>query len=214
MIRTKDQLFDHIARDLIWRRKELTELRSLVMEQEDGLRSKVLIRSAVALLYAHWEGFVKKSSGFYLEYVASQRLTYDQLSSNFVGLAIRAKINAVADSEKISSGTELADLFCNKLDKRSKLPFRKGVDTKSNLSSKVLVDIIDSLGLEKTHFETKFRYIDASLVDPRNYIAHGESLDISQQDYIELHNEVLALIESYRSELENSSVLNKFKKAV
>ena len=93
MIRTTDELINRVGVELIWRRKELSELKGLVQETQGQLRSRVIIRSAVALLYAHWEGFVKKSSSYYLEFVSSHRLPYGRLASNFVALTLKSKFN-------------------------------------------------------------------------------------------------------------------------
>lgn len=213
MIRTTDQLIDKIAEDLIWRRKELTDLKALVQEfQGDFLRSRVLIRAAIALLYAHWEGFVKKSSSHYLEYVASHRLPYRKLAANFVGLSLKSKFIELGASEKISGGNALAEFFCTALDRQSNVPYKNAVDTKSNLSSKVLIDILDALGLDASQFATRLKFIDTNLVNPRNHIAHGEALDMSIEDYLTLHDDVLALIETYRNEVENASVLRRFER--
>ena len=179
MIRTTEQLIDRIGEELIWRRKELTELRALVQEYDGELRSRVLIRSAVALLYAHWEGFVKKSSSYYLEFVASNRLPFRRLAPNFVALTLRAKFIELGASEKISGGN-------------------------------ALVDILAALCLDAKQFATRLKFIDTNLVMPRNHIAHGEFLEISVADYLQLHDDVIELIERYRTEIENSCVLRKF----
>ena len=159
MIRTAFDLSSRISDDLIWRRKELTDLRGLVQEYSGELRSRVIIRCAIALLYAHWEGFIKKSSSYYLEYVASHRLPYKKLAANFVGLALRSKFNDLGASQKMSSGNALADFFCTKLDTKSAVPYKNVVDTKSNLSSTVLVDILDTLGLDASKFESRLKFI-------------------------------------------------------
>jgi len=86
------------------------------------------------------------------------------------------------------------------------------VDTKSNLSSKVLQDILAALGLDQAQFETRIKFIDSSLVSPRNHIAHGEALSLSLSEYLELHDSVLALIETFRNEVENSSTLRRFER--
>lgn len=213
MIRTTEQLIDRIAQELVWRRKELTELKALVEEADGHLRSRVVIRAAVALLYAHWEGSVKKVSAYYLEFVASHRLPYGRLAPNFVGLTIRSKFHALGGSAKISSGNELADFFCTALERQSSVPYREGVDTKSNLSSKVLLDILDALGLDQSQFATRLAFIDANLVSPRNHIAHGEEFGLNTNEYLDLHNAVLGLIETYRNEVENSSVLRRYERA-
>jgi len=212
MIRTTEQLIDRIADDLVWRRKELSELRALVQESGGKLRSRVVVRSAVALLYAHWEGFVKKASAYYLEFVASHRLPYNRLAPNFVGLTLRAKFIELSVSEKVSGGNALADFFCTALNRQSNVPYRNVVDTKSNLSSKVLLDILSALGLDEAGFLTRLNFIDSNLVNPRNHIAHGEDLDVSAAEYLELHDDVISLIEMYRNEVENSSVLKRYER--
>jgi hypothetical protein len=214
MIRTTDQLIDRIAADLIWRRKELSELRALVQESGGQFRSRVVIRSAVALLYAHWEGFVKKASAYYLEFVASHRLPYKRLAPNFVGLTLRSKFFELSVSEKVSGGNTLADFFCTELDRQSNVPYRNVIDTKSNLSSKVLLDILSALGLDQAHFLTRLNFIDSNLVNPRNHIAHGEEMAVSVDEYLVLHDDVIALIETYRNEVENSSVMKRYERAV
>lgn len=213
MIRTTDQLIDKIAQELIWRRKELTDLRALVQEcRSEQIRSKVLIRSAIALLYAHWEGFVKISSAYYLEYVASTRLPYRKLAANFVGLTLRSKFNELGASERISGGNALADFFCSKLDCQSNVPYKKVVETRSNLSSIVLQDIMAALGLDVSVFRARFNYIDANLVSPRNHVAHGEALSLSMDEYLDLHDKVIELIEIYRNQIENASVQKLYER--
>lgn len=213
MIRTAEQLIDKIAEDLVWRRKELIDLRALVQEfRDDSVRSRVLIRGAVALLYSHWEGFVKRSSSHYLEYVASHRLPYGKLAANFVGLTLRSKFLELGANEKISGGNALAEFFCTALERKSNVPYKNVVDTKSNLSSKVLLDILDALGLDASKFSTRLNFIDANLVNRRNHIAHGEALDVAVDEYLTLHDDVMVLIEIYRNEVENASVLHRFER--
>ena len=77
-IRTAEQLSDKLSTDLDWRKKELSELKSLVEARNiSPQRHNALMRSGICILYAHWEGFVKLASNSYLEYVAMQKLRYD-----------------------------------------------------------------------------------------------------------------------------------------
>lgn len=213
MIRTTTELIAKIGEDLIWRRKELTELKGLVQENRTVIRSNVIIRSAVALLYAHWEGFVKTSSSYYLEFVASHRLPHERLAPNFVALILKSKFQELAASGKVSGANALADFFCNAMSFQSNVPYKAGVDTHSNLSSKVLSDILLSLGLPKTQFEARMKKIDSTLVQARNFIAHGQALNISMDDYFDLHDFVMELIEAYRNELENAAVMKSYERA-
>lgn len=213
MIRTPEDLVDRIAEELVWRRRELTDMRALVQDNSNPVRRNVAIRAGVALLYAHWEGFVKVTASYYLEYVASLRIPYERLTPNFVALALRAKFDSMNASVKISSANELADFFCSSLSVPSNIPYKTAVNTKSNLSSKVLEDILMALGLDVSKFETKNNFIDKSLLKSRNFIAHGEALNLTVSEYLSMHDFVLELIETFRNEIENSSVSRSFERA-
>src|SRR6266436_545162 len=98
-VRTAEQASDALAADLIWRRKELTALRFLSSKARQPDEQRSLLRASVPLLYAHWEGYIKRSSAVYLEFVAWQRLRNNELSAHFLALSARAKLRAVQSSE-------------------------------------------------------------------------------------------------------------------
>jgi hypothetical protein len=185
-------------------------MRAIAQQTSGTLRERVVIRAAVALLYAHWEGFVKKSSTYYLEYVASHRLRYEELAPNFVALALRSRFSQLSASRKLSGANDLAAFFCTSLGSRSNVPYKNVVDTKSNLSSTVLLDILAALGLDDAQFLTRLKFIDGNLVDPRNHIAHGEGLVLPIPEYLKLHDDVMVLIETYRNLIENAALTKAF----
>lgn len=211
-VRTVEQLSDRLAEDLAWRKKELSELKSIIRSgKTSSTRRRALIRSAVAILYAHWEGFIKNSSQCYLEYVAMQRLNYSQLSSNFVAFAMKSQLNAATSSNKASVFIAVCDLLLSSADTRCRLPYKRVLRTGSNLSSAVLRELVLLLGLDFSFYETKANLIDKSLVKARNTIAHGSFLTIEQGDFLDLLQEVLTMIEIYRNQIENAAVLQEFR---
>jgi len=59
-IRTTENLIDKIAEDHVWRKREISEITALIeLDSMSESRRKVLCRSGVPLLYAHWEGFIR-----------------------------------------------------------------------------------------------------------------------------------------------------------
>jgi len=53
-IRTTEQLSDKLSTDLAWRKKELSEVKSLVETRKvSPQRYNALIRSGICILYAH-----------------------------------------------------------------------------------------------------------------------------------------------------------------
>ncbi|MEA9897637.1 MAE_28990/MAE_18760 family HEPN-like nuclease [Xanthomonas campestris pv. raphani] len=206
-MRTIEELERYIADELVWRRKELTEMRAFVQSAKGKLTQRVLIRAAVALLYAHWEGFVKKSGCAYLKFVAGQGINCGNLSYNFLALAGR-KLSPGEGGMRLS--VELAKYYSESGLIKAKIPHSNIVDTKSNLGSSALKDILFVLGLEESHFSTKMAFIDSNLVRPRNYIAHGEIININVHEYENVHAEVLALIEEFRNAVENAAATKRY----
>jgi hypothetical protein len=95
-------------------------------------------------------------------------------------------------------------------DERIKIP-KDNVDTESNLSSRVLRDLITSLGLDYAPFETKAVLIDERLLGNRNRIAHGEFLALEAEDTVNLANQIIALMENFRDQVENAVMLSRYR---
>jgi hypothetical protein len=153
-IRTTEQLSDRLSEDLAWRKKELAAIKSLVETKTvpEG-RHKALVRSAVCLLYSHWEGFVKLAANSYLEYVRLQKLTYQQLSSNFLALAMKDKLKEAKETNKPSLYIPVCDFFISELNQRCRLP-EEAISTASNLSSEIFKEITEVLGIDFSPYST------------------------------------------------------------
>lgn len=203
-IRNLENLSDSLSEDLAWRKKELSELKTLIEQNSfSSGRHQALLRSGVTILYAHWEGFVKRAATSYLEFVAMQRLRYDELSSNFIALAMKAKLNQATETNKATIFTEVAEFLITKLPERSSVPYKDVIQTGSNLSSSILKEIVCLLGLDYSAYETKQVVIDEKLLSKRNNIAHGEYLLLDRQAYLELHSQVIEMMENFRNQIEN-----------
>ncbi|MGD1943123.1 MAG: MAE_28990/MAE_18760 family HEPN-like nuclease [Leptolyngbyaceae cyanobacterium] len=213
-IRTKEDLVDKIAEDYAWRIREISELKRLIREPSTSyIRKKVLCRSGIALLYAHWEGFVKKTGTYFLEYVANQRHNISELRSNFITLLVKAKIDKASESKKHSAFDEITKYILENQSVRARIPVKNVIDTQSNLSSRVLKEITWCLGIDYEMFESKEKLIDLRLVGRRNHVAHGESIDVDINDFYEMVDEVILLMNTFKNLLENSAVEEKYKVA-
>lgn len=210
-LRTVEQLSDALSADIIWRKKELTSIRLMVESKslsED--RKTAVLRGAVALLYAHWEGFVKAAGNAYLEFVHFQGLSYQQLARNFVALGARGRLKKAAGTTKIQAYLDVVDFFLENLGDRCSLPYKDGISTQSNLSSLVLRNIVETLGLDYSEFETKEKLLDELLLRQRNTIAHGEYLITTIEGYLDLYEDILQMMEAFRTQVDNAAALKRF----
>ena len=186
-IRTCEELSDRLDELLGWRKKEITDIKGLVdAAASAGSRRTSLLRCGVAILYAHWEGFIKEAATSYLEFVSRKQLPYNELAPNFVAVGIKSLLNRASQSKRASDHNELVTFFLTKMKERSSLPHKAGIDTESNLSSKVLREIIEKLGFDYSFYVTKEHLINENLVKKRNTIAHGSYLLIDAASFGEL----------------------------
>lgn len=78
--------------DMGWRIKEISTFKLTV--RADGVNRKVFVRAGVALVYAHWEGFIKAASEAYLNFVDNQGHIYRELKSCFAILGLKRRLVA------------------------------------------------------------------------------------------------------------------------
>lgn len=210
-VRTLGEMQTALDREMAWRIKEIGVFK--VGAGSNGPQRKPFIRAGIALLYAHWEGFIKNSSEIYLSYVESRALPYRDLKSCFVVFGLKGKINTLVESRKSLPNIEAMDFIFSKMNETAKLQISSAVNTDSNLTSKVFSNIASSLDIDTSSYETKFHLIDSSLVDRRNKVAHGEYLDIKGSDFSSLVDDVLSLMRLYKTDIENAASLECYKRA-
>jgi MAE_28990/MAE_18760-like HEPN len=192
---------DAVNNSLSWRRIELHALKSAIYDAEKNSPgsplARALARSGVALLYAHWEGFISDSCQAYVNYVAKRRLRLAELNDGLLrtALASIAKKAAVNDERGIAALVEVV----RNPQSRALLPKKTMVNTRSNLRFEVLVEIFESLGFPLDKFETKGPLINSSLCDGRNSIAHGRDLCPGPGAFEDLHREVLEMMVEVQS---------------
>jgi len=209
--RTLSLLQDYLDGEFSWRLKEIADLK-IAVRQSELLRQKTVIRAAIPLLYAHWEGFVKKASSGYLEFVDYQGHKYQELMSCFIVIGLKKSLNEVSDSKRSHTSISAVEFILDELSKNTNLKLDSAINTKSNLGSVVFENISLAIGLDPTPYKTKYKLIDESLLKRRNNIAHGEYLDVNSDEYRDLADEVIGLIRGFKTDIENAATMEKYKR--
>ena len=122
-IRTSNQLQDVLDEEFAWRLKEIHDIRAAARGAGSATQ-KTFVRAGVALLYAHWEGFVKASAEAYVNYLSCKGLRYGQLRSCFIALGLKGQLTKVVSSGQSITAVSAIDFILTELDKPATLPLR------------------------------------------------------------------------------------------
>ncbi len=196
--------------DISWRGREISTFR--LASKGKHVDRDTFIRAGVAIVYAHWEGFIKSASEAYLEYVNNQGHRYRELKTCFIVFGMKGKLVQLGDSKQARTNIEILDFVMSELDKPSKMALSNAIRTDSNLNSIVFRNIATSIDVPITQYESRFPLIDESLVGRRNSIAHGEYLGLEPDEFVDLANEVYMMMRWYKTDLQNAASLASYKR--
>jgi MAE_28990/MAE_18760-like HEPN len=211
-------LYERIEKEYQWRISELSSFRSTVLSAT-GNAQKGMIRAGIALLYAHWEGFIKKCADLYYEFVAFQKCKIHQLSDCFVSIALRSEIDKLQNTKKLLIQTEVVRFFFENQDKTAYFSATSPIRT-SNLKYDVFEDVCTMIGIDIIQLEEQYKRkfdrnikktINDDLVDKRNFIAHGDFLEVTEKEYKELYNVIInGLLYVFKEQVMNAAQNEKY----
>lgn len=173
-------IIDDISRDLDWREAEIASMRLLLSRRDISSKQvEVLLRAAWALLYAHYEGFVKYCFTLFYEEISARSVKCENLpipTQIFALAKILKQIRTMPPAEMIN---EVTNFQSRHLESVASFP---EVDTDSNLWPETLIALLISADLDSRTVE-KNRQKLATLVARRNEIAHGQKNFIAEFRY-------------------------------
>lgn len=181
-----------IEKDLEWRETELASFRRLIADSTLSTNQRSsLLRAAWALLYAHYEGFVKFCLEVYLEEVADAVDCCRSLPRELRNNSLEKHVNQIRSLPL----AEAIDAICTDMPSRlAARPEFPPVNTKSNLWPNVLRELTARSALRLKTVEEHDAMLKA-LVSRRNDIAHGKQQFIqSVSDYMRYEKAVKEVI--------------------
>lgn len=216
-IKSKEIFLDTIQEERAWRRKELTNLKSLIHHSRDS-HNQTLVRAGILLLYSHWEGYIKKVCEVFFHYLNFKAHKYCELKSNYLAIGIANDFNGNFPQKKFGAYMKTVEFITSGASNlKFKIDVDARIDTKNNLNTEVLVELLHMIGLETEHFKNNQHHIDSRLLKYRNAIAHGERTDnnpelsVSAQDFYDLYDRINKLIDYFESMITNHIELEAYK---
>lgn len=202
-IKSLTSLEDNMMKDIVWRKRELT---NIIFDYEKSSSSKkdFYWRIGIIFIYSHWEGFIKRASLLYLNYIVNKGYKISELKDNFNILLLQNNKQNF-QSKKYETYNSLFKFLNNQELKFSVIP-ESVIDTNSNLNYETLLEILLQLGIDKSEFELKKNYIE-QVITFRNKIAHGEPIFNTNEIFPlkETKDEILILLELYKKIIINCS---------
>ena len=206
---TATDLHDLLDSELVWRRREMTLLVTTIKVADLATRHS-LVRAGVPLLYAHWEGFGRECFQRYLEHVSYKNLKYKDLQPSFLYLTSFGKIQEIVKAPA-KTGVKIMPELAQAYSKVHRNPFRKMIDTKSNLRFSVLEQLCSISGIPISKFTSDELFIIHDLCDARNEIAHGSASAPSETVFIQRRDKAFSLMTRLQTEIVNAAVNGSYK---
>lgn len=212
-VRSLYELESTLDEDLAWRKREFTTIKFMIEKAREN-EKLILYKSAVALLYSHWEGYLKCGSQAYVCYLNHISPKFGDVKENFLQSSLADRFSKGFSLKKHPSQKEIFEYIIYANNDNLKINEKRVVDTESNLKTGVLFNIMHQLALDTKPFSLKENFIDVVMVDNRNKIAHGERLsnDELERVYSELEDDLLTMIMTFKNVVVNAAVNKEYLK--
>ena len=210
-IRSITELNQYLNDELAWRKRELTSAK-FAASRAKSIEQEVLIKSAICLLYSHWEGFIKRASMAYLNYLSKLGLTQREAEPSIIAFCFSGRFRTIADTRKYTLMAEVIADLVGPGNETLNIPWDNMMSENANLNSTLLREIAHVTNIDYSDYATKEKLIDERLLRTRHAIAHGDQLSVDWNEYENLHNQIISLIDLFRNQVENSIALQSYRR--
>jgi hypothetical protein len=207
-----DSFSRYVTDDFTWRVKEISDLKEIIYRSGTAY-SIVAHKAALALVYAHWEGYVHCVTDAYLKYIAKRKYKYIELVPSFQAVGLTSNIkewqsqrDSIALRLKIVNSVRALDT------EQFKGVPRGAVSTGGNLNFDRFKNICEVMMLDPSGIIADKQFLDEQVVGARNRIAHGGSVIVAPEQLQKVIDFVLNVMRSFRTEVENSVVLKRYER--
>jgi hypothetical protein len=212
-IRSLEELESFLTEDIKWRLHEMDQWER-VADRARTHELPGLLRGGLALVYAHWEGYVKSSARAYIEYVARKGLRLGELRAEIAAIALRGMLGQGEASKKSHDHTDIVLAIRSGDNSPANLQYNSAIiRTYSNLNFENFADIMHSIGCDATRHEIYLQTIDSRLLRHRNNIAHGREDYVTLDDWRDIKVRVTSILKDVRTQISNAAAQGTYRNA-
>lgn len=219
-MQTPEALDKKLQRELGWRKKELLVVEAQIRHAEETDRLNTALRSGIVLLYAHWEGFIKRVASAYLDFVRAniheRNLCYRNINHALIALTLEHRLIErwrKADGKNWEIPARITEFFMESITDHAQLPKAKQIPMLLTwkMEWENFFEIMVGLGLDFAPYhslETKI-LLNTRLFQNRNTVAHGERIfrdGLDKSQYLQIHAEILVLMDNVSEQIYRAAI--------
>ena len=199
-----------VTEDFTWRVRELSDLKQVIRLAGNSY-APVARKAALALVYAHWEGYVVFVAGAYLTYVAKRKRVLSSLVPSLHAVSLTSHVQEwQKQRDNIGLRLKMVETFRSMQSQQFKKVPPGSVNAGGNLNFERFADICKVMMINAATIITDQEYLDSEIVGVRNRIAHGGSIVISDERLAKASDFVLSSMRSFRTDIENCVLSRSF----
>jgi len=200
---TDGDLADQMDRDMTWRLKEFSDLKTAIRRADRNARP-ALLRAFITLMYAHWEGHVRLCATKYFQHITLRKIAYAKLETQIYLNSFLVRLDAFFRSRgSVEDKCKFVEEILKSKDQRFSYINPALIDTKANLNTDVLRDLCRVCGIPFSDFKKHETLIDVLILKRRNEIAHGEEVYLREDEIDDLADRIVDIMRLFRNLLEN-----------
>ena len=209
-LRTASQFLERLDAELSWRKHDISSMVSAVNGSK-GLARRALVRALVAITYAHWEGFTKAAVASYAQHISLQGKTYDSLIVSLAGLRALETVSTLGEiKRRIFSSSVLLNKLYSIGSETASISLESKFAKVGNLNYSMFTEMMEFVGIDTSTYSSKSALIDESLLKRRNTIAHGEFIELDEDEAQALVVEIFAILDRIKDDLGGAAAAKSY----
>jgi hypothetical protein len=178
-----------LERDAAWRKREVVDLRSRVI-QASGPWQVTLIRSGVVMLYAHWEAYTRYATQLYADFISEQLATnpvsVERLTPYFRSLMLYRRYQSTQGNELHRFSSVFKDYLDSDVTADARLDLDDLIERRGTVDEAEFTVMCDRVGLEiLAEEQPRIKLIGVQLVQQRHAVAHGKFMqEVTDTEYL------------------------------
>ena len=134
------------------------------------------------------------------------------LADNFITASLKQEFVKCWNTRQTSTHHKIVHILLNQLTDIATFNENQIIQTKSNLDFNTFNEVIFTIGIDPAYYESKEHFLDDILLEKRHHIAHGDRNTVDNEEYVQLHRDVILMLDIFHQQIIDSVINQSYKK--